>query len=256
MRLLSFGDGVLPGVFSRHSSFAKAVNFERDGILVSVVSPQAGGGPVNIVLDALAPFQTAGELIIGRDFIAAGGCRIELDAAKLYNSRITLSADGFEKLRSSVKNIERCLLEHAPEKSLAVILDGSRERFFTSSFDKALLARAREVSEGEIWGFKGLGQGLTPSGDDFITGYLSAMSLAPGARTEPVLERSLGANLLSNTFLRCAARGRYFAAMKNLITVSTEGGEIGPAVKQTVELGSTSGADTVAGFVFYFKMEA
>ena len=53
MTLVSIGDQVRPGLYRLHSRFHKAVNFERDGRLISVVDPTIGPGPLNIVLRGL-----------------------------------------------------------------------------------------------------------------------------------------------------------------------------------------------------------
>jgi len=55
--LLSIGDQVKPGTYRRHSRFSHAVNFEREGRLVSVVDETIGPGPLNIVLRDLKSAQ-------------------------------------------------------------------------------------------------------------------------------------------------------------------------------------------------------
>ncbi len=51
--LLSIGDQVKPGTYRLHSCFRRAINFEREGRLVSVVDESIGPGPVNIVIRGL-----------------------------------------------------------------------------------------------------------------------------------------------------------------------------------------------------------
>ena len=60
----------------------------------------------------------------------------------------------------------------------------------------------------------GLGLGLTPSGDDWLAGWLVGMRLRPSARDWQATGQAILAvaqqhtNLISLAFLQCAARGQ------------------------------------------------
>ncbi len=56
--LRSIGDQVKPGTYRFHSRFSRAVNFEQEDRLVSVVDETIGPGPLNIVLRDLNPART------------------------------------------------------------------------------------------------------------------------------------------------------------------------------------------------------
>ena len=70
--VLSFGDRVGPGGYTLHSRFSQAANFTRGGRLVSVVGPDVGGGPINIVMEGL-DFSSVSRLEISEDSFILDG---------------------------------------------------------------------------------------------------------------------------------------------------------------------------------------
>ncbi|MDD4004184.1 MAG: DUF2877 domain-containing protein [Elusimicrobiaceae bacterium] len=265
MKLLRHGDAIAPGMYKLHSAFDTAVNFERNGSIVSAVLPEpdgAGAGPVNMVFDDIEPLKTAAGLAVTPDSFAFPSGIFRREADSRYNSALILPGGGFRRITQSLPLIKKTLLECAPGKSLAVLLDPGREHNFTAAFDAAFLARAKEnLAAGNLAGFKGLGAGLTPAGDDFITGVLCGLGAAAAGgtpntvRRSEILKSALGGNPLSNTFLRCAAQGRYFARFKTMLETAAEedAAALAPLVQAAVNFGNTSGADTLAGLVCYFE---
>ncbi len=53
MQILSIGDRVRPGMYRLHSRFRRAINFTDGRRLVSLVTPDIGAGPANIVVQHL-----------------------------------------------------------------------------------------------------------------------------------------------------------------------------------------------------------
>ena len=100
----------------------------------------------------------------------------------------------------------------------------------------------------------GLGGGLTPAGDDFLTGVMLWAWLAhPEAQgfCRRLLEASAARTMmLSAAFLRCAAAGECSAAWHDLLA-ALDGGtarQVAEAVKSVLSFGHSSGADALAGF--------
>ena len=105
---------------------------------------------------------------------------------------------------------------------------------------------------------KGLGHGLTPSGDDFIAGMMSGLRLASlllGRDSNELINRiydiSRGGNFLSNAFLYCTKEGWYMAKQKSLIEAMLYGdeSEVINRAESLLTIGETSGADWGTGFV-------
>jgi hypothetical protein len=102
----------------------------------------------------------------------------------------------------------------------------------------------------------GLGGGLTPAGDDFLTGVMLWAWLAhpePQGFCRSLLEASAArTTMLSAAFLRCVAAGECSAAWHALLAALDGGSErqLADAVKSVLSFGHTSGADALAGFVW------
>ena len=101
----------------------------------------------------------------------------------------------------------------------------------------------------------GLGPGLTPSGDDVLSGALM-MLFALGEETRAlVLAQSISTRMcaatspLSRAFLRAACNGESSAAAYQAILALMLGGKAAGVVSPLRSLGETSGFDMLAGIV-------
>ena len=132
--------------------------------------------------------------------------------------------------------------------------------------------RVERLHEGAL-GLAGLGSGLTPAGDDFLTGTLLWAWLAhpvPAPFCRALVEAAIPrTTVLSAAFLRAAARGECSASWHGLLEALGEGvGDRVPAppvhggariasqhrlftaVQELMAHGATSGADSLAGFLY------
>ena len=102
----------------------------------------------------------------------------------------------------------------------------------------------------------GLGGGLTPSGDDFVTGVMLWGWLAhpePSSFCQTLAQIAAPrTTTLSAAFLRAAARGECSAPWHALLAALNTGqdSEIMTAVQEILAHGATSGADSLAGFLY------
>ena len=96
----------------------------------------------------------------------------------------------------------------------------------------------------------GLGSGLTPSGDDFLTGVMTWAWLDhpdPPALCHSLLDASaLRTTTLSAALLGAAARGECSAAWQVLLAALAQGSDsdLDAAVRDVLSVGATSGAAT------------
>jgi hypothetical protein len=103
----------------------------------------------------------------------------------------------------------------------------------------------------------GLGPGLTPAGDDILSGVLFAFRAMGGATVEPALvavARSVRTSDLSTALLDAAARGFHIEPVHDLMMVAVAG-DANAAAKSAGELdrfGSSSGADIAYGLRLAF----
>ncbi len=190
-----------------------------------------------------------------------------------YNSKLRVGPLEAAKLEPNLRVLEKLLLASAPARSLAFLIDECGGRTFASAFEKelarSLSAGVARLAHGDLEGgaarIKGLGYGLTPSGDDFLAGFLlgmHALEMAAGidlaAERRAIREASRGANQLSEVMLRSAAEGRCFERANSLIQSLFEGAEadVVAHARRLFAVGASSGADLGVGLLFALKVTA
>jgi uncharacterized protein DUF2877 len=278
IEIISIGDRIFPGEYTLHSSFRNVVNLTDGESLVALVTREVGRGPVNIVADGLEPgsIETLG---IDRETISINGDPYLFDRRLLFHSHPGTGPVDKVHLAKNLGIFEDSLLELSPPKSLAFLIDKKREVNFRSSFEKGFTERMKEgvrsiflparspapAAKNIVSGvkkIKGLGFGLTPSGDDFIAGLLVALNLLErmegvdnAGMGRELVSVSRGGNLLSNSFISLAGDGFLFEGFKNLLTSLLEGTEeeVRTATEKLLALGASSGSDMAVGFLLTIK---
>lgn len=172
------------------------------------------------------------------------------------------------------------LAELAAEVDLSgSLLDLYRPDAPAGDMARALLSLARRGAIGLVQGLAahdpamagdgaralaGLGGGLTPAGDDFVVGAILAAwagVYGPGAEqmgaalAEAAAERT---TTLSAAYLRAAGRGECLAHWHSLFEAlaGSEGQALRTALHDLVNIGHTSGADALAGFIAFHYVPA
>jgi len=263
-RVISRGDRVRCGKYKLHSKFASAANFISGNTYVFVVIPEVGAGPLNIVVRVLELRWLRSLEVQPRQCILNGEMILS-HASEPYNSNLHLSGYNEEIFRVNLKVLEHAIVQFSPQKSLAFLLDPDRTRKSTSLFECELISRFEiamgtalsENYQNAIGMVKGLGFGLTPSGDDFISGFLVAMNVCQQVfktdLSQPILSvwrAAQGRNDLVNAFLACAARGQVSEKFKNMIysLFFSREEEVVRDTRRLLTVGATSGADQTVGF--------
>jgi hypothetical protein len=104
----------------------------------------------------------------------------------------------------------------------------------------------------------GLGNGLTPAGDDFLVGFLAAslfFNVAGVARrslseTLPECTRNQTTDV-SRRMLSAAVTGEFAQPVHHLLhSIARPGNGLGRRTRELLEIGASSGADTLAGIQF------
>jgi hypothetical protein len=266
MDLISYGDGIPEGDYRLHSAFSNAINFSKGRLLVSLVPPRTGAGPLNVVLKQLPA--GANRLRSTRSCFYIDENRLRKEPSAAYCSGVPrLTHASPETVLGSTHAFTRLLVRRAPPKSLAFIFDPALEKDFSRVFERHLLARFKKaVSHFRSGDYKrgagtirGLGFGLTPSGDDFISGLLAGWHFAQASlrlrtrdRREQVYGSAEGGNLVSNAFIRASYEGRVNAKVRRLMLAlaGTDRSELASAAKAALSSGHTSGSDLCSGLAF------
>lgn len=260
MKIVSVGDRVKSGTYRLHSRFHHAANYFNSSAFVVLADRSVGSGPISIVVE--------GEILEVDDIT------VEADAWLLGGRRYAFGPRYDSSLPPEPVNTVMIpfLADHlrarAPPKSLVFLLDEARAANFRPGFEQNVVKQirdgARRLLEGD-WAqgaqlLRGCGFGLTPSGDDFlagflIAGHLTAPSVSEGnillAHAHSYIMAAANENSLTHAFLALAAEGRVNEAMKCLLVAlgGTDAEAARSAADRVLAHGETSGADILTGLV-------
>ena len=108
----------------------------------------------------------------------------------------------------------------------------------------------------------GLGPGLTPSGDDFIVGYLAGLWSAAGSDSSRLrfmsslgpwlFQATAGTNAISRAYMKSAINGNVsepIATLAQRVGQATSMDGVREATRTALQVGSTSGTDGVLGLL-------
>jgi Protein of unknown function (DUF2877) len=253
-----------PGrVLSVHST---AVNLVLDDELVTVAHPSAGGLPNGILLDQAYALAEPGRGAVVRDgeslVFGTSRVRVDLRDAAAWSPKLGGRLGPLPPLNEVRTALARALDQVPAQGGFSPLLRvlSSAPVALTPLCSRALSRLAQLASGAEAndlpsmleaaVGLVGLGDGLTPSGDDLLVGFSAAMRasahplaehfaagcarLAPGRTTR-----------VAEMFLEHAARGAYSERIHRLVTALADT----EALTTALRWGATSGADTLLGVV-------
>jgi hypothetical protein len=261
------GDCVEFGRYRFHSSFSRVRNFVSGGHLVSLVSEAVGESGTNIVWP-----NSQGEIPLGDV--------LEFSAEGLFCGAVFVPQKGVDRFESSWRPQQASVRasrlaqvrSHIPQKGFSFLLHAEQLHSSNSAFECALAEAARKaqsfLDSGKLIegarAMRGLGMGLTPSGDDYLCGVLSAYEvierITQRSRTHEraeILKGALGNNVFSNAFLRAAARGSFSIRQKSFFDAvfADESACCASGVEALASVGATSGTDFLVGFLHTMERE-
>jgi hypothetical protein len=230
------------GAGSVMASFREACYVLVGGAQVALVAPGVHAGPTHLVLDEDPPRPEPGRPVhIGMGELVVDGTTID----------VTLAADWSGSLPAAP-----AVIAHASTIA-AVAAEGARRSALWAGPFAEPAARARVLlNDGRLEEaariLGGLGPGLTPSGDDALTGILFGLRAAIGPAIEPFAIRAWEAacvGAFGRGVLAFAARGQALAPVHALVSAVVDGDvRKGRAASRAVAaVGETSGADLLVG---------
>jgi hypothetical protein len=254
----------------------------EDGEVLSLVMPNIGDGPFNILLGPLEfSDHISAESAVSFDDgqIRIGALEIALTPAQVWEPRFDWESfrGRQDSLSLSAGALEEVLVEVAPVDSFVQLIY-SGERAVREIEAQILLSAqepARLIVQGLLRGdeelcrtsarkLAGLGAGLTPDGDDFMMGcILATWAYRAGEGVEPFaswvsLEAGSRTTPLAAAWLRAASRGecsaRWHDLLQAILIVNEE--NIRSAAQAIIHQGHTSGASALAGFIALLTGEA
>ncbi|HLF28250.1 MAG TPA: DUF2877 domain-containing protein [Anaerolineae bacterium] len=258
-----------------HSLFERACNVRLDdSALITFLAATLDDVPQGIRLDTAPSFVfdtlslAPGQRVFcraGQVRFADSPLRIDLRTAQVWRSDLSaLSIDPSQPRVQRAVTIARQTLESyllgwldAPTSAQT----GSAQPAMTALLDATRrLDRASACVAAER--LIGLGPGLTPSGDDFLVGYLAGL-WSTARRDSPrysflvtlgaeIANRAGRTNAISRAYLRHAAQGcvsRAIATLASAIGAGEDSASVQQAAYAALRVGHTSGAACVAGLL-------
>jgi hypothetical protein len=122
-----------------------------------------------------------------------------------------------------------------------------------AQFIEAITDPKKELALAEaVRHLAGLGSGLTPAGDDYLTGAMAGLWLLNRPESLPLMAETAGpkTNALSAAFLEAAAKGEFMEPWHALAQAwqAVDREAMAAAIKWIAEFGASSGEDALAGF--------
>ncbi|MCK5051633.1 MAG: DUF2877 domain-containing protein [Candidatus Cloacimonetes bacterium] len=268
MKILNYGDCIKNGNYKLHSKFKSVHNYVNDNEIVSLVSVKVGNGPNNIVVN-IFPQQAEQILVISKQTISIGNnvlC-INLEESQIIED---IFINNILDLTYKIEMLIDVISDNISPVSLGFLLFPKNEISLKNTFEKALLAHVKytvqNISLEElptiVKNMKGVGFGLTPSGDDFNCGILYSLNYLNQITSNDLLKiiedcytKSIGNNLISNAFLKFAYSNKYYENFHGLLKALKQNNKnvISHYANKITGSGHTSGSDMLTGFILTIK---
>ncbi|WP_210619045.1 DUF2877 domain-containing protein [Mammaliicoccus lentus] len=227
--------------FYVHSIFKKGFNIitnQQD--LIFIGTDENGWFPFGILVDSYTRDQLISEIEIGAQL------KVQHHTLNINHLKLNWKVDVLDLEQDFDQCNVPLLKEQLDKFSFA---DYEELEFTSSKIDEFLVAlSSKEVDiEPYLRYYIGRGQGLTPTGDDIITGILYANKLTPFIETSNLLKLKQLLNehlttVVSEAFLNCALDGLFSSKITKLQHEASE-----KAIKELISVGSSSGMDTLYG---------
>ncbi len=233
---------------SVHSVFERAVNLRwHDGHLVTLQEPGALSAPFAAVVDHL-PRRLLPDMAVRRraGVLEIDGVQIDWRRGAMVDTAMP------ESVRGSTPALVAMLT--SADRRYSRGLDSAQGRRARALLASALSRRdAAGFGEGAL-GLIGLGEGLTPAGDDCLVGALAVIQRFSRAwlLDNPQLSAAVGQAAETGTteiareFIAHALNGHFSECLIELLTADSPQ-DARDAAARLLAMGATSGADTLVG---------
>ncbi len=234
-----------PHILHVFDSVCNLINERRE--VLSIVTPQIGNGPFNLVVEDGTDFSEHLNLkslvSISSSQLKLRNVHVQYDNTQLWNpcpdwTMLETRREQILDLIMKLPIADHPLLECEASKALL----------------PAIVTADSQVSCSAAKQLAGLGIGLTPSGDDFLMGAMYAAWVIHSteiARPLTLAIAEVSAPLttsLSAAWLKAAAIGEAGTLWHELFNAMIAGTDIHLQIANLFSVGETSGADALAGF--------
>ncbi len=239
-----------------HSLFKNSINAIFDDELINLSKLNMQCSSFGMVLtsetiDTLVRSLKIGDQIRLKNnrltFFSSFGGVIAQDLTQLTELDLKIKTIDFSVER--VEAIAEAILTVNWDNGLGLPLDETSQRFLRSMTNQNL--SFLELKEAFSY-LIGRGQGLTPSGDDILLGYLTILKLfgkSLVAEMQLLEELSVKTTIISANYMRLLARGyvsQYVCDLCNSTRLGNQA-ELIRSAQNITQIGATSGLDTLLG---------
>ena len=247
------GEGIVQSVY-RHS-----VNIEAQGVLFTVLSPTPDSGPACAVLRRPAAFGGVEPGMRARwsgGVLTFGGISCLYEHAAVCSCLYGPQTAALHSAASARHRLGTLLHAASPRETegYGALIYQKLDRY---ARDLCAALRAGRDPGPAVRRMVGLGLGLTPSGDDLITGFYAALCVLGGPAVRPwaaAVREAVRPCLNSTTqvgrwMLTCALEGRWRTSLQRVLLACA--GQTGQALEEAVQgllaVGASSGFDMCVG---------
>lgn len=253
-----------------HSVYKKTVNIVCGTQLLSIQAFGTPASPLSLITNMSGEklcelrLRRGTEINVLSGSAEIGGHILDMTHCGIWNAALNACTGD----APDAQYMEQCLASLMPTGGFADLLlpDGKLWKERMAAREAAhLLADANgylragndEAAAELLCGLIGLGEGLTPSGDDFLCGVLAAGRLCGGraARLSEILKSKILGRLdqtndISAAFLKCACDGLFGQAVIEL----QEKVGVEHSSRSFAAIGHSSGADTLSGILYAARL--
>lgn len=252
-----------------HSVFARACNIATDELLLTITTNDGADGPATLVLDAdcaadlRAYFRVGDRVVLRNDCLIFPSTSLDLAQAAAWRPDPLQAIADIAQVEANVR-VAAAGLAARTDRRTSVIHGEARP--ICKRVERACRVCDSEQALAEALGLVGLGEGLTPAGDDFLVGLLAGLDPLAGDRTaRATFLVHLGAGLASHAhrttdvaahYLRLAAGGHFGADIHRLrgaVLSASDLARVAQLADDALAAGATSGADMIAGLLAGFS---
>ena len=262
------GNGIHIGTI--HSVFSKAVNIIFENSLFSVLSKKALLESMSLRIDEDIDFVRYGiraedQAVLSKDAIILGPLILKIELAVTWNEiKDVVPVAELEDLIKARDILHEFLSMKRAEEGIAIIFgpepEGNRDKLLKQIYEERtsslLEAETEEELNNAIRSIVGLGPGLTPSGDDFLSGYIRTRLVFHSEKNfeDSISNYSRFTNEISAKSLLLSVKKQVSDEENKLLfeLLDTRGNI--EAAKEHMErisnYGSTSGMDLLSGILY------
>jgi len=269
IKIKEIGDYIFEGKYSLHSTFDNISNFiNKNGNIISISYEEKYLSPNSIIISGIL-HKDVSFIEIDKNEIIINDKVLKYNGLRKYNSKINYeNVELKDNLNFTISFIEENI-NKLNLLSIAFLINEKLEDEFKTGFQKAFVKHIKsawyKIHKGDFFEgvkkMKGSGHGLTPSGDDFITGMLYALVLIQEIQEKDTTElrnkiykASKTNNDISRNMIFHASKGLYFKQFKDFQEgLIDKDKNIKQKFENLISIGETSGSDMITGYFLMLK---